>query len=279
MRKVNNYFSHDFNARNDIKLKKVNMQLGLQGIGLYWCIIECLYENNGYLTLDDDIDLLAYELRVDKDLILNLIENFDLFKKQKNRFYSPSVLSRLQKITDKANKNRENVLKRWEKVKEKSISESNSNEIQENYDNDTNVLHTNYYKKEKKREEKKIKENKDIIIHTTTDNNIYSFVEENFGRTLSPLEIEKINQWSLEFKEDVFQYAISIAVMNHKATFAYVEGILKNWKAKGFSSLKEITDDELRGYSKTHPRENIELTEEQKEIFDYNWLDGEEEDE
>lgn len=280
MRKVNNYFSHDFNARNDIKLKKVNMQLGLQGIGLYWCIIECLYENNGYLTLDDDIDLLAYELRVDKDLILNLIENFDLFKKQKNRFYSPSVLNRLQKITDKANKNRENVLKRWEKAKEKTISESNSNEIQANYDNDTNVLQTNYYKKENKREEKKIKENKDIIIHTTTDNNIYSFVEENFGRTLSPLEIEKITQWSLEFKEDVFQYAISIAVMNHKATFAYVEGILKNWKSKGFSSLKEITDDELRGYSKTHSRENIELTEEQKEIFDYNWLeDVEEEDE
>ena len=45
----------------------------MSGIGLYWCIVECLYENNGYLDLDQ-INLLAYELRVEKKLIE---ENFD----------------------------------------------------------------------------------------------------------------------------------------------------------------------------------------------------------
>lgn len=115
IKKVNNYFSHDFNARNDIKLKKVIANLGIQGIGLYWCIIECLYENDGYLSFDD-IDLLSYELRTDKDLILNLIENFDLFKKNnKNKFYSQSVLNRLEEIESKSRKNRENALKRWNK--------------------------------------------------------------------------------------------------------------------------------------------------------------------
>ena len=56
------------------------MDLGMSGIGLYWCIVECLYENNGYLDLDQ-INLLAYELRVEKKLIEDLIDNYDLFKK------------------------------------------------------------------------------------------------------------------------------------------------------------------------------------------------------
>lgn len=260
---MNNYFSHDFNARNDIKLKKVIMQLGLEGIGLYWCIIECLYENNGYLTLDD-IDLLSYELRVDKNLILKLIDEFDLFKKNKNKFYSQSVLDRLGKIEEKSRKNRENILKRWNK--------SNSNEIQEQYENDTNVSDSNYYIKEKENK-KKIKENiKDNLLTTTEDNNIFSYVESNFGRTLTSIEIEKISLWSSEYKEDILKHAITIAVMNQKKTFAYVEGILKNWKAKGFQTLDEIREDDLRGFFATHPREDKEV-EIDSEIFDYNWLE------
>ena len=57
----------------------------MSGIGLYWCIVECLYENNGYLDLDQ-INLLAYELRVEKKLIEDLIDNYDLFKK--NNYYT-----------------------------------------------------------------------------------------------------------------------------------------------------------------------------------------------
>ena len=102
MKKVKNYFSHDFGARNDKKLEKVRFKLGLEGVGLYWCIIECLYENDGYLSLEEDIDLLAYQLRVDKNLIVDLIENYDLFKKNKNKFYSQSVLNRLEEISNKS---------------------------------------------------------------------------------------------------------------------------------------------------------------------------------
>ena len=274
MKKVNNYFSHDFNARNDIKLKKVNMKLGMEGIGLYWCIIECLYENNGYLSFDDDIKLLAYELRVDEESIVNLIENFDLFKKNKNRFYSPSVLERLQKINDKANKNRENVLKRWEKAKKTSDNECNTTEIPNEYEKDTNVYNSNYYIKENKIKENKIKENNNI--QTTTDNNIYSFIEQNFGRTLSPVELEKINLWLSEEREDIIKYAVTIAVMNRKSTFAYVDGILKNWKAKGFKSLEEIKEDSLIGSASKSQRDSTISEEQQKlleELADYNWLE------
>ncbi len=275
MKKTINYFPHDFNARNDIKLKKVNMQLGLEGIGLYWCIIEYLYENDGYLTLDEDINLLAYELRIEKDLIINLIENFDLFKKQKNKFYSPSVLSRLETINEKSNVNRENVLKRWKKAQENG----SINEIQPNYRGNTTVLQTKYYKKEKKIKENKNKkkENKEDIL-TTTDNNIYSFIEENFGRLLSGIEYEKINIWLSEWDTEILKYAITIAVMNGIKNFAYIDGILKNWKGRNLKTLSEIKENSFIGLSSKNSVES-KMSEEDKKLFDdlenYNWLEDE----
>lgn len=269
IKKVNNYFSHDFNARNDIKLKKVIANLGIQGIGLYWCIIECLYENDGYLSFDD-IDLLSYELRTDKDLILNLIENFDLFKKNnKNKFYSQSVLNRLEEIESKSRKNRENALKRWNK--------NDTNEMQSESNSNATALQPQCYIKENKRKENKRKDN-NILLTTTEDNNIYNYVESNFGRTLSPIELEKIGLWSSEYKDEILKYAIQIAVMNRKATFAYVEGILKNWKAKGFETLDEIKENDLYGVFATHKKEKSSEPEIDTEIFDYNWLEDDDHD-
>lgn len=269
IKKVNNYFSHDFNARNDIKLKKVIANLGIQGIGLYWCIIECLYENDGYLSFDD-IDLLSYELRTDKDLILNLIENFDLFKKNnKNKFYSQSVLNRLEEIESKSRKNRENALKRWNK--------NDTNEMQTESNSNATALQPQCYIKEKIIKENKRKDN-NILLTTTEDNNIYNYVESNFGRTLSPIELEKIGLWSSEYKDEILKYAIQIAVMNRKATFAYVEGILKNWKAKGFETLDEIKENDLYGVFATHKKEKSSEPEIDTELFDYNWLEDDDHD-
>ena len=269
IKKVNNYFSHDFNARNDIKLKKVIAYLGIQGIGLYWCIIECLYENDGYLSFDD-IDLLSYELRTDKDLILNLIENFDLFKKNnKNKFYSQSVLNRLEEIESKSRKNRENALKRWNK--------NDTNEMQTESNSNATALQPQCYIKEKIIKENKRKDN-NILLTTTEDYNIYNYVESNFGRSLSPIELEKIGLWSSEYKDEILKYAIQIAVMNRKATFAYVEGILKNWKAKGFETLDEIKENDLYGVFATHKKEKSSEPEIDTEIFDYNWLEDDDHD-
>lgn len=226
----------------------------MSGIGLYWCIVECLYENNGYLDLDQ-IDLLAYELRVEKDLIENLIDNYDLFKKNKKSFYSKSVLQRLEKINEISRKNKENANKRWANKKGTQLeSESNATALQSEY----------------KEKEKKIKENKkkikENILITTT--NLFEYIESNFGRPLSPLEYEKANNWLSLYDQEIVEYAVKIAVMNGKRTFNYVEGILNNWKGKDLKSIKDITEDNLRILSLKHrdePKEKIE-------IFDYDWL-------
>ena len=226
----------------------------MSGIGLYWCIVECLYENNGYLDLDQ-INLLAYELRVDKKLIEDLIDNYDLFKKNKKSFYSKSVLQRLEKINEISRKNKENANKRWAN-KKGSQSESDSN--------------ATALRPKCKEKEKKIKENKNKIKenNSLTTTNLYEYIESNFGRPLSPLEYEKANHWLSLYEQEIIEYAIKIAVMNGKRTFNYVEGILNNWKGKDLKSIKDITEDNLRIMSLKHrsePKEKIEL-------FDYDWL-------
>ena len=91
------------------------MDLGMSGIGLYWCIVECLYENNGYLDLDQ-INLLAYELRVEKKLIEDLIDNYDLFKKQERPKNDSNATALQSEYKEKENKRKENKKKIKENI-------------------------------------------------------------------------------------------------------------------------------------------------------------------
>lgn len=88
------YFSHDFHARTDKNIIKLRMKMGMEGIGLYWCMVEMLHEEGGYL-LRTECERIAFELQTDSERITQLIENFDLFKFDDNRFWSNSALGRI----------------------------------------------------------------------------------------------------------------------------------------------------------------------------------------
>ena len=40
------YFSHDSNARNDEKVLMLRAKHGWEGYGLYWALVEMMFENN-----------------------------------------------------------------------------------------------------------------------------------------------------------------------------------------------------------------------------------------
>ncbi|HFU4203803.1 TPA: phage replisome organizer N-terminal domain-containing protein [Streptococcus suis] len=66
--------------------------------------------------------------------------------------------------------------------------------------------------------------------------------EKGFGRLLSPFEIEDIEKWVKEdgFPEDVIREALREAVLGGKAFMKYVQGILRNWKAKGLFTVEQV---------------------------------------
>lgn len=89
------YFSHDEGARNDPKLVKVLMRLGQAGKGVYWDLVEMLYEQGGYLPLAE-CESYAFALRTECDLILKLVNDFGLFASDGERFWSETALDRIQ---------------------------------------------------------------------------------------------------------------------------------------------------------------------------------------
>ena len=94
------YFPHDSNARNDQRLLKVRMQHGMQGYGIYFGIVEILREQENYTLSLSDIPSLGYDLRVEVEVIEEIVFNYDLFIIEDDRFYSDSLKRRLEKMDE-----------------------------------------------------------------------------------------------------------------------------------------------------------------------------------
>ena len=109
---MSEYFSHDYNARNDLNMKKLFMGEGLSGIGLYWCLVEMLYEKNGYIDLEY-IPIIAFDLRTTEEQVNNVIDKYNLFCKNDTHFFSNSVLKRLDLRNEKSEKAKKSANARW----------------------------------------------------------------------------------------------------------------------------------------------------------------------
>lgn len=111
MTKETFYFSHDYNARSDEKIKKLIYRHGYEGYGIYWAIIEELYQNANAMQLE--CERIAFELRTDKERIASIVQDFDLFEIDGEFFHSPSVQKRLDMRNSKSQKASESAKKRW----------------------------------------------------------------------------------------------------------------------------------------------------------------------
>lgn len=109
------YFSHDYNARNDPKIKRLLAKHGMAGLGIFWAIIEDLYNNAN--ALPTDYDSIAFDLRTDKSIIESVIKDFDLFVIDQFDFGSTSVERRLNERNAKSEKARNSANIRWSKLK------------------------------------------------------------------------------------------------------------------------------------------------------------------
>ena len=96
---------------------------------------------------------------------------------------------------------------------------------------------------------------------------IYSIFEHEFARTISPMEYEIIHAWLEKgFSEELILGALKEAIYNGVTSLRYIDKILYEWQKKGYKSMKDVQSI----------RSNTKL-EETKELFDYNWLEDNEE--
>ena len=160
---IQNYFSHDSNARNDTKILNLRAALGAEGYGIYFMILERLRDSTDYTSVIDYNDI-PFDLRVSAGTVKRVVEDFGLFSFTENgeRFYSERLLRRMkikdEKKKDISKKRRVAANKRWEQEKNQDIDDdlynSNANEMQ---------LHAKKMQNDAK--EKKKKDKKKIIQH------------------------------------------------------------------------------------------------------------------
>lgn len=94
------YFPHDSNARNSKKLLRLRKKHGAAGYGVYFMLIERLTEEENFCS-DLDYDMLAFELRVKRELVKSVVENFELFDVKKSeggvsKFTSAGLTERME---------------------------------------------------------------------------------------------------------------------------------------------------------------------------------------
>lgn len=94
------YFSHDSNARNDVKIIKLRRQLGLEGYGIYWCLIEMLRDTPDYKLPIDSVDDIAFSLNTSKEKVETVINNYELFTVDEQLFFSERLIRNMEKYTE-----------------------------------------------------------------------------------------------------------------------------------------------------------------------------------
>jgi NADH:ubiquinone oxidoreductase subunit E len=179
------YFTHDFNARSDPKLLNLRADLGMQGIGAYWCLIEILFEQKGYIETSS-LKGIAYELQIEKSMLEDILTKYDLFIFENDKYFSNGVLKRMAKIQEKRQKALESINKRWEN--NTNEQQNNTDEIRTKYERNTNVIRTKYKDKDKDKDniiKEKINKKKNLVANAPYATALCDF----------------LNSKSIEFKE------------------------------------------------------------------------------
>lgn len=97
------YFPHDANARHDPKIKAIVRIHGIIAYAYYFLILENMREETG-CCLKDKIYLwesLAGQCETDVEKIKSFVDDcikFDLFERDGDKFYSPSLVRRMAKL-------------------------------------------------------------------------------------------------------------------------------------------------------------------------------------
>lgn len=200
MKDTSYYFSHDYNTRQDIKIKKLLVKHGMIGYGCFWSIIEDLYNNANALPLD--YESISYDLRVSENVIDSIINDFDLFMIEGNEFGSKSVEKRLEERNEKSTKARQSALKRWgEKNNDANAlkSQSEPNAIKESKVNES--------KKNKVKKENEIKIKSDFEIELET---LFFVFNQYFNTNHSNIEPCKKNytEWRKKYEPAQIEQSI-----------------------------------------------------------------------
>ena len=107
-----------------------------------------------------------------------------------------------------------------------------------------------------------------------TDSDIYSTIEKEFGRTLSPMEYEIIKAWlDSNTSEEIIKEAVKEAAFNGVSNLRYIDKILFEWGKAGVKTPQDIENIRKKRKKKEESEEEKDID---MDIVDWNWFDEDE---
>lgn len=175
------YFSHDSNAKDDPKCMLLIDQLGLEGYGAFWILVEVLREQPGYRYPLNLLPILARRYNITAVKLETVVRSFGLFEISDDTFFfSNSLNKRMEIMSDKSDRRKAAALKAGLKSGEvrrlKALSHNGLNE------RSTDVQQTMNENEQKERKGKEIKKEiykeKAIAFVPPIVGDVYAYCQE-----------------------------------------------------------------------------------------------------
>lgn len=106
------WLEHDYNAANDAKILFLRQQLGMEGYGIYWFIVEQLVQAGGKLPLKV-VPVLSMQSQTQESKVRAVIEGYELFAIEDEFFFSIRLNRHIDTRKEFSEMGRIGAEKRW----------------------------------------------------------------------------------------------------------------------------------------------------------------------
>lgn len=222
------YFPHDSNAKDDPKCTMLIEQLGLEGYGIFWVLIETLRDQPDYKYPLKLIPSLARKYNTTFEKMNVVINNYNLFEIDSGTFfYSESLNKRMQIFEIKREKQRIKANKRWNKdaTALPQYNHGNASKVKYSKVNKSIV----YEIKEYENTEDKLL----FQDHIELTYKEYMKLIEKYGESQTNIMIDKLNNWFLADTRKLKNYTSHYGCINNWV----VDWYNKDYKPKESNSI------------------------------------------
>ncbi|ALS00464.1 DNA replication protein DnaD [Enterococcus silesiacus] len=96
--------------------------------------------------------------------------------------------------------------------------------------------------------QQKLTEKQKEVTSEETIKQLYQGFEKEFGRQLSPIELEMIGQWleTDHYQPELIRLALREAVLNQAYSLKYIDRILLAWERKNITTKEQVAEDQKR---------------------------------
>lgn len=259
MSKETFYFSHDYNARNDIKIQALLVEHGAVGYGVYWIIVEILHEESEKSLKLNNLTYIAIARQASTSVeqvkaVVECCLEYELFTEDDGCFFSKRVLKNIDRRMDISEK-------RAKAGRISGVKRREGTSVEQN--------------RTKGNKEKEIKEKESKVKNNTNTNTVRVF---NFKKSLLDYGFDEhlVDEWLAIRKTKKAinsEFSFNSFISQIEKTGAEKNEVLqtiaeKQWVGFNHAWMKN-TNNNLNGIENETDRRASESAKRKQEIYDY----------